>query len=87
MGCLPCEQAARVLRKGSNITKAWVNVVIANPEVEALAVERLKVCADCSSRKLSLIVNGHEIYKCGECSCPLMALVRSEEKCKLNKWS
>lgn len=87
MGCIPCEQVARALKKGSNITKAWINVVVTNPEVEALAVERLKICnAPCPSRKLSLIVNGHEIYKCGECSCPLIALVRSEEKCKLNKW-
>ena len=84
--CIPCEQAKRAVKKISNIGEAWINVVISNPEVEALAIERLKKCNICNSRVEVLKVNNTSIYKCKECNCPLIALVRSNEKCKLNKW-
>mgnify|MGYP001607181442 CR=1 FL=1 len=84
--CLPCEQFKKGIKKSVNITEAWINVVISTPEVEALAKEREKVCNTCNSRTEIMKVNGISVYKCKECGCPLAALLRSNESCKLNKW-
>ncbi len=86
MLCLPCEQAKKGITTITNIGKAWINVISNNPEIEKLAEERLKQCNNCSSKVEMLKVNGVSIYKCNQCTCPLIALVRSNEKCKLNKW-
>ncbi len=84
--CKPCDKAKELATKGLNIVEAWANVIIYNPEVEERALERLKVCNNCTSRDLILMIDNKGIYKCGECNCPLIALVRSDEKCELGKW-
>lgn len=84
--CLPCEAANKALKKVSNIGEAWINVVIKDPVVEALAIDRLKVCDTCLSRIEFMKINNKPIFKCKECGCPLIALVRSNESCKLGKW-
>lgn len=84
--CLPCEQIKNGIKKATNITKAWINVINNDPIVETLAEQRMIQCNYCNSRVEMLKVNNTSVYKCKECSCPLMALVRSDEKCKLNKW-
>ena len=86
MSCTACNKVSNVVRKVSNIGEAWINVVIQDPVVEALAIERLNICNSCNSRVEIMKVNNTTIYKCKECTCPLMALVRSDEKCELNKW-
>lgn len=86
MNCMSCQQAKDGISKITNISKAWINVINSNPEVERVAEERLLKCNYCNSRIEMLKVNNIILYKCKECSCPLIALVRSDEKCKLNKW-
>lgn len=86
MKCLPCEQTANALKKTIVIGEAWVNVVVPNPEVEELALKRTLICSSCKSAISFMKINGNDVYKCKECSCPIVALTRSREKCKLNKW-
>lgn len=86
MGCNACGTVKHFVTKATNITKAWVNVIVNDPEIEALAEKRMIQCNPCTSKVESLRINGQSVYKCKECSCPIIALVRSNEKCKLNKW-
>lgn len=90
MSCLGCEQLRKEISKGLNkvvnITEAWINVISNDPKVETLAKIREATCYTCKSRIEIMKINGNSIYKCAECNCPLIALVRSNEKCKLNKW-
>lgn len=71
------------------ILKAWREVLKGNTSEEHK--RRAKICMDCPAHKHSTIL---ELVKdelkevqgmvCGECSCPLSALIRSEKICY--KW-
>jgi hypothetical protein len=51
-----------------------------NPEVESLALERLKICSDCDRVD-------RENMKCMACGCYLEAKIRSASSfCPLGKW-
>lgn len=73
------------------ITKAWLQVWngITTKEHKRRAV----ICEGCPSRKykkyLDFIDDDLKQVKgfiCGECGCVLIAKIRSEENCPLNKW-
>ena len=80
--------------KLKSIIKGWSNYINPDPNVEAVAMERAKICSECNHSK-----NGWYAYfmedevteikgmVCGLCSCPLSTLLRSrDEKCKIDLW-
>ena len=74
-----------------NIAKAWAKVITQQTDEEAK--RRAKICGGCESIEHSKFLDlvGDEIkevkgFVCGECGCPLVAKVRSNEKCDLKKW-
>ena len=77
------------------ILKGWENYIFPNPETEAKAKERAKICADCPMAKKGTYQQLMGDYtlkevkgmKCKACGCPLSTLLRQDEKgCELNKW-
>lgn len=69
MSCSAC--------KLKRIIAGWKNLVFENPEVERIALARIKVCASC--KYLS------RLGICKQCGCPIKAKARSlEETC--TKW-
>ena len=75
------------------IFKAWENVVVENPVVEETAEKRAKVCSNCMHAKQSIIrifvnekLTSVDGMKCSKCKCPLIAKIRSKDKCPLGKW-
>lgn len=77
------------------ILKGWKNYIFTNPEVEAKAKERAKICAECPMAKRGTYQKLMPDYslrnvkgmKCKVCGCPLSTLLRQYEKgCELNKW-
>jgi hypothetical protein len=80
------------------IIEGWKNNAIPNKQVDAVAIERAKICSECDKPKLlpKFIFNsitrkledtGMSEYKCSECGCPLAAKCRSlQSQCPLDKW-
>ena len=63
------------------IFDGWKNSIFKDKEVEAFAVNRLKICYGCEFKDDKLYV------KCSICGCPLKKLARSRNaKCKKGKW-
>jgi hypothetical protein len=67
--------------KISRIINGWKNYIIKNNDVETKAQVRISICNGCDKKATQL---GIEV--CGECHCPLVAKVRSNDNCPLNKW-
>lgn len=79
--------------KISNIVNGWKNVVFENPQAEALAKERAKICDTCeyASDAKNFDMHKGKIVElkgyCKDCGCPFKAKLRSiNEKCNLGKW-
>ena len=77
------------------ILKGWENYIFPDPEIEAKAKERAKICAKCPMAKKGTYQQLMKDYTlkdvegmmCGVCGCPLSTLLRQDEKgCELNKW-
>lgn len=77
------------------ILKGWENYIFTDPEIEAKAKERAKICANCPMAKNGTYPQLMKDYTlkdvegmvCGVCGCPLSTLLRQDEKkCELNKW-
>lgn len=77
------------------ILKGWENYIFPDPEIEAKAKERAKICASCPMAKKGTYPQLMKDYTlkdvegmvCGVCGCPLSTLLRQDEKgCELNKW-
>lgn len=77
------------------ILKGWENYIFTDPEIEAKAKERAKICAGCPMAKMGTYQKLMPDYslqdvkgmKCNMCDCPLSTLLRQDEKkCELNKW-
>ena len=78
MSCSSCGDKT-VSDKLRSIYDGWKHLIWKDPEVEKIAKERAKVCADCGLNR-----NGF----CKQCGCYLSAKIRSiEEKCPLDKWN
>ena len=74
-----------------NIIGGWANLLL-ELETES-AKEKSYFCLDCKERKFSKfeLIKDNEIkelngYICGICKCPLVAKLRSDSKCPLNKF-
>ena len=75
------------------ILKGWSNYLHANPQQEATARERAKICARCPHAKRGslevflpdLTLKKIQGYKCERCACPLSTLLRQNEK-TCEKW-
>jgi len=66
-----------------NIIQGWINVIIPNTRIEAIAKGRLEECIKCPSQELEF-----GITVCGACGCPLLAKARSEEDlCPRGRWN
>ncbi len=79
----------------SNIITGWKNYLTDNKKVEDIAKKKAMVCAICPNKKESKVFGwvkgGLDIEEidasvCGLCDCPIAMLVRSNKKCKANKW-
>ena len=73
------------------IAKAWYSVFKGLTTDEHS--RRAKVCGECPSKRYSKFVDFiddqlKEVkgFVCNECSCPLIAKIRSTDKCPLKKW-
>jgi len=65
--------------KLSEIINGWKNYAIKNPEVEALAKNRGKICANCKKLRNN--------NTCRVCGCYIPAKVRSlKSRCPEKKW-
>jgi len=74
-----------------NIIKAWIKVKnkLVNPEIK----KRAEICDKCPSarykRYLDFVddeLKDVQGMVCLECSCPIIAKIRSTDKCPLQKW-
>lgn len=75
----------------SNIIKAWVSVLKQSTTKQHR--KRAKKCKKCNHAKYSKFVDiiNDELRDvkglvCGKCSCPLIAKIRSDDKCPIDKW-
>ena len=73
------------------IAKAWAKVL--SQEKNEDVIIRGKICGGCDKKQFSQFLDfiDDEIkevkgFVCGECGCPLVAKIRSNDKCPLNKW-
>jgi hypothetical protein len=64
------------------ILNGWKNTLITDSKIEAVAQVRLSICNGCDKKTTQLGID-----VCGECHCPLVAKVRSNDTCPLNKWT
>ena len=78
-----------------NIIDGFAHLIYNDPEVEAVATSRAKICATCPFAEkfglYSIVVDNKtkqiQGMKCGKCGCNLSAKVRSmEDRCPLGKW-
>lgn len=78
-----------------NIASGFVNLAFKDKKVEALAMKRAKICAECPMAQktgtYSVVVDKRTTniqgMKCGECGCNLSAKVRSvRDYCPLGYW-
>ena len=77
MGCNSCKEKT-VPEKLRSILDGWKHLIWKDEEVERIATERAKVCAECRFNKNSI---------CKECGCYIPAKARSiVEECPLSKW-
>ena len=80
----------------SNIVAGWSNLVFTDPEVEALAIQRAVICAECPFAEVlnglhTMVVDKKTTQvrglKCGKCGCPLSAKVRApHDHCPDGRW-
>ena len=71
------------------ISKGWTNYATNEPVPE----HKIQACENCPQKKhgklLTFVKDDFkeiEGYYCGVCHCPLSALLRSDEPCKLGKF-
>lgn len=79
----------KILKKLSEIVEGYKNLVFENPEVEALAEQRLNECLTCDERSDKENSPEHigSLAYCKNCGCNLMAKTRSTKaSCPLKKW-
>ncbi len=77
MACKSCGGGG-VKDKLRSIYDGWKHIVWSSKEVEAVAMERAKICSECALSKMSF---------CKQCGCYIPAKIRSmTEKCPINKW-
>lgn len=79
------------MSKMVTIAKAWYRVFTSKLSQEER--NRANICKDCTSAVYKRFIDfiDDELTEvqgmvCGECNCPLIAKVRSEDKCPLGKW-
>lgn len=79
----------------SNIIAGFGNLAFPDKEVEALAIKRAEICAECPAATktgmYSMIVDNRtkdiQGMKCSDCGCNLSAKVRSvKDHCPRGKW-
>ena len=71
----------RVMGSILDIFEGWKNSIIINEDVEAFAIQRLKICFNCEHRN-TVMYN-----KCGKCGCPISKKVRARKStCPVGKW-
>ena len=80
----------------SNIIAGWGNLIFTDPQVEALAIQRAAICAQCPFAEVlnglhTMVVDKKTTQvrglKCGKCGCPLSAKVRApQDSCPIGKW-
>ena len=76
MGCNCKDQT--VGGKLRSIYDGFKHIIWKDPEIEALAKDRAKICSECNRSSGNF---------CKECGCYISAKVRSKiEKCPLLKW-
>ena len=73
------------------VVKAWSSVFKGMKTEEHS--RRAKVCGECPNKSYSMFLDfikdelkEVEGYICDECKCPLIAKIRSTDKCPLGKW-
>lgn len=87
MICLPCQQAKAALNKVNNVVNGYVNLIVKDSDVEALAKQRMAICNTCTYRVPLVKVAGVQYYNCSKCHCPLDAATRSTGySCPMGKW-
>lgn len=86
MSCTSCGKKS-VFQQAKNIATGVVNLVVDNPEIEALANTRLAKCATCPFAKELIKVAGRSVVQCVKCSCLCELKARvEEEQCPLGFW-
>jgi len=76
------------------IISGWGNYIFKSAKVEAVAIERAKICAVCShAKRMNVLEFLHDDVKqieaiaCELCTCPLSTKLRSPNaQCDLGKW-
>ncbi len=73
------------------IANAWIEVIKGNTTEEHK--RRSEICNKCELKEygdILSVINDELInvigFRCGECGCPLIAKIRSTDKCPLKKW-
>lgn len=89
-----------MLHKLKEIKEGWKNVLFSDPKIEAIAVQRAELCAECPHSKMmehsfmkfietskTIQMQNVMLYKCDQCGCPLSAKTRSLfSECPIKKW-
>lgn len=79
--------------KLKNIINGWSNYMVEDPVVEAVALQRAKICSKCPfAVEMSIKLKEKNLknikgMKCNRCGCPLSAKTRSlNDNCPIGKW-
>ncbi len=71
-----------LLSKSKEIATGYKNLILKSEEIEQMAAERGKICAECGELNRA----GFYLY-CDLCGCYVPAKLRSpESECKAGKW-
>lgn len=87
MSCIPCQQAAKALKKATNIVEGYANLIVRDNVVEGIANDRKAICLGCPKKRPLVKINNTQYFSCDICRCPIDAKTRSTgETCPIGKW-
>lgn len=85
MNCTTCKK--NIFETAKAIATGTMNYVFDDPEIEAIALPRLKICSLCQFNRKLISVGSISVFQCTKCNCLNELKTRDKnEVCPVNKW-
>jgi hypothetical protein len=77
-----------MIKKFTEIAKAWIAAANPTPEQQIIADHRSSICNGCDARTFKDIPGIGDFYVCSDCGCPLQKKIFAPHKksCPRDKW-